>query len=134
MQNVHQLLDRPIYRYIVVGVSVYALELVVIVALTRLKFSAVFAVSVSFWVGLITSFLLQKLLTFSDRRTHHKIVITQLLAFGALVLFNFGFTVLVTKLLSPQIPPTVARTIALAITTIWNFYLYKTKIFNKPIT
>ncbi len=134
MQNIRQLLERPIYRYIIVGVSVYALELIIIMTLTKLNFSPIVAVSISFWFGLITSFVLQKLLTFGDRRTHHKVVITQLIAFGVLVLFNFGFTVLVTKIFTPEIPPTVARTIALGITTLWNFYLYKTKIFNKPIT
>ena len=124
------LLARPGYRYIVIGGSVYLLELVVIVAAQKLGSSAVVAVSLSFWVGLSVSFLLQKLVTFSDKRMSRKILLPQLFAFCVLVLFNFGFTVLVTKLLAPPVPAVITRTIALGTTTIWNFYLYKTRIFK----
>ena len=117
-------------RYLVVGVSVYLLELLVIVIAQQLGASSVVAVGVSFWIGLVVSFGLQKFFTFKDKRTHHRILIPQFLAGVALVLFNFGFTLLVTKLLSDVVPAVVARTIALGITTIWNFYLYKTRIFR----
>lgn len=127
-------LNKPVYRYLLIGVSVYLIELLVIFLATRNGMSSVAAVALSFWIGLILSFLLQKVVTFRDHRTHHKIIFNQLLAFGLLVLFNFGFTILVTDLFSPSIPPAVSRTIAIAITTIWNFYLYKTKIFSKPLT
>lgn len=126
-----ELLERPGYRYLLVGGSVYVLELVVIVVAQALGASAVVAVGLSFWIGLVISFLLQKLLTFGDKRTHHKVLIPQLAAFSLLVLFNFGFTLLVTKLLSSVIPAVLTRTLALGITTLWNFYLYKTRIFKK---
>ena len=124
------LLARPGYRYLIIGGSVYLLELVVIVIAQQLGTSAVVAVGLSFWIGLSVSFLLQKLVTFSDKRMHHKILLPQLIAFSLLVLFNFSFTVLATKLLSPTLPAVVVRTLALGTTTIWNFYLYKTRIFK----
>jgi putative flippase GtrA len=96
----------------------------------KLGASAVIAVGTSFWSGLIVSFLLTKLVTFGDKRMHHKVLLPQVAAFTLLVLFNFGFTLLVTKLLSSFVPAVVTRTIALGITTIWNFYLYKTRIFK----
>lgn len=117
-------------RYLAVGVSVYALELLVIVIVQQLGGSAILAVGVSFWVGLLVSFGLQKFFTFQDKRTHHRILIPQFMAAVALVLFNFGFTLLVTKLLNDVVPAVIARTVALGITTIWNFYLYKTRIFS----
>ncbi|HEX7633419.1 MAG TPA: GtrA family protein [Candidatus Saccharimonadales bacterium] len=117
-------------RYLVVGVSVYALELIVIVIAQQLGASSVVAVGVAFWVGLVISFTLQKFVTFGDKRTHHKVVIPQLLATTALVLFNFGFTLVVTKLLADVVPAVISRTLALGVTTIWNFYLYKTRIFK----
>jgi putative flippase GtrA len=126
------LLQQPGYRYLVVGVSVYIFELLVIVAAQRLGAGAVLAVGLSFWLGLLVSFGLQKAVTFSDRRTHHRVLLPQIAAFSLLVLFNFGFTLLVTKLLSPPVPAVITRTIALGITTFWNFYLYKTRIFLKP--
>jgi putative flippase GtrA len=123
-------LSKSFKRYIINGVSVYIFELVVIVVAQKLGASAVVAVGISFWSGLSVSFLLTKLVTFSDKRMHHKVLVPQAIAFSLLVLFNFGFTLLVTKLLSSFVPAVVTRTIALGITTIWNFYLYKTRIFK----
>lgn len=123
-------MQRPGYRYLVVGGSVYLFELVVIVVAQKAGANPIIAVGLSFWLGLIVSFALQKLFTFSDRRLHHRILLPQFLAVSALVLFNFGFTLLVTKLLANLLPAVITRTIALGITTFWNFYLYKTHIFK----
>jgi putative flippase GtrA len=130
MNRLKNLLRRPGYRYIIIGGSVYLLELVVIVVAQHYGASAILAVGLSFWIGLFISFGLQKVITFGDRRTHHKILITQFAAYCLLVIFNFGFTIAVTKLLSGWVPAVATRTIALGITTIWNFYLYRTRIFN----
>lgn len=130
MAKLNALLKRPGYRYLLIGGSVYALELVVIVMAQTLGASAIVAVGSSFWIGLVISFLLQKIVTFSDKRAHHKILISQIIAFSLLVIFNFGFTILITKLLTPAAPAVITRTIALLITTTWNFYLYKTHIFK----
>lgn len=134
-QKLIDLLKRPGIRYLIVGGSVYLFELVVIYVAQHNGASAVVAVGLSFWLGLIVSFVLQKVVTFSDKRTHHKILIPQIVAVTLLVLFNFGFTILVTKLLAHALPAVVTRTIALGVTTIWNFYLYKTRIFktDEPI-
>jgi putative flippase GtrA len=125
-----KLLSKPLHRYIIIGGSVYVLELLTIFIAQYFGASALFAVGLSFWLGLVVSFGLQKLVTFQDSRMHHKILIPQIVAFSLLVLFNFGFTLLVTKLLSPPLPAVLTRTIALGVTTIWNFYLYKTRIFK----
>ena len=124
------LLKKPGYRYLLVGGSVYAFELAVIVVAQQLGAGPVMAVAISFTLGTLVSFGLQKLVTFSDKRMHHKIIIPQLVATILLVVFNFGFTVILTKLLSSSLPTVICRTIALGITTIWNFYLYKTHIFT----
>lgn len=117
-------------HYLIVGVSVYLLELVVIVVAQLLGAKPVVAVGISFWTGLVVSFLLQKFVTFGDKRVHHKVLLPQILAFSLLVLWNFLFTIGVTALLAGIIAPTITRTLALAVTTIWNFYLYKTRIFR----
>lgn len=113
-----------------IGGSVYLLELLVIVVAQKLGQSAVVAVGLSFWIGLCVSFILQKLVTFGDKRMHHRVLLPQVLAFSLLVVFNFSFTIAVTKLLQHVLPAVVTRTLALGITAIWNFYLYKTKIFK----
>lgn len=119
-------------RYLAVGVTVYILELAVIVIAKWLGSTDILAVAASFWIGLVVSFTLQKFVTFGDKRTHHRILLSQLAATVALVLCNFGFTLLVTRLLSGVVPATISRTLALGTTTIWNFYLYKTRIFHNP--
>lgn len=126
-------LKGPTGRYLVVGVSVYVFELVVIYLAQAAGTSSLVAVGLSFWLGLIASFVLQKFFTFSDKRVHHTILLPQIVAVSLLVLFNFGFTLLMTHLLEPIVPAAISRTIALGVTTIWNFYLYKTKIFKTAI-
>lgn len=118
-------------RYLVVGVGVYAFELGIILIAQSMGASAVAAVGLSFWLGLFLSFGLQKFFTFEDRRTNSKIVLSQFLAFCLLVIFNFTFTILLTKLIGNHLPAAASRTIALAITTLWNFYLYRTRIFSQ---
>lgn len=125
----HKIFASSRNRYLIIGVSVYLIELLVIVVAQHAGTSAVTAVALSFWIGLIISFGLQKVIGFQDKRTHHKVLLPQLAAFALLVLFNFGFTILVTKLLAGIVPAVLTRTIALGITTIWNYYLYKTRIF-----
>lgn len=120
-------------RYVVVGGSTYVLELVTIVIAQHFGMTAVQAVALSFWVGLVVAFTLQKLITFGDKRTQHKILLPQMATFSALVAFNFCFTVAVTKLLEHTLPVVVIRTLAIGITTLWNYYLYKTRIFRLPI-
>ena len=130
MEKVKALLQRPGYRYLLIGGSVYVFELLVIVVAQQLGASAVWAVAISFCLGTLVSFFLQKLVTFGDKRMHHRILIPQMIATAVLILWNLGFSVLLTKLLQHQLPAVVTRTLALAITTIWNFYLYKTRIFK----
>jgi putative flippase GtrA len=129
--KIRKLLQRPIVRYLLVGGSVYIFELAVIVVFQHNGANAVTAVAWSFILGTLVSFALQKIVTFGDKRMHHKILLPQLLATCALVLFNFGFTITVTYLLASIVPAVVSRTVALLTTTIWNFYLYRTRIFKK---
>jgi putative flippase GtrA len=130
VNKLKELLRRPGYRYLAIGGSVYLFELFVIVVAQRFGASAPWAVAISFCLGTLVSFFLQKLVTFGDRRMHHRILIPQVVATAILIVWNLGFSVLLTKLLEDTLPAVVARTIALGITTIWNFYIYKTRIFK----
>jgi len=126
-------LSKAFKRYIVIGGSVYVFELIVIEVALWLGQSSVVAIGLSFWLGLVVSFLLQKFVTFQNKELHRRILLPQVLAFSLLVLFNFGFTILLAKLLSHKLPAVVTRTVALGITTIWNFYLYRTRIFANKL-
>ena len=117
-------------RYVIIGLSVYLFELLVIVLAQKMGASSVVAIGISFWSGLFVSFLLQKFVTFGDKRMHRRVLSVQVSAFSLLVLFNFGFTLLMAKLLNSLMPAVIIRTLALGVTTIWNFYLYRTRIFK----
>lgn len=117
-------------RYVIIGLSVYLFELLVIVLAQKMGASSVVAIGISFWSGLFVSFVLQKFVTFGDNRMHRRVLSVQVSAFSLLVLFNFGFTLLMAKLLSSLMPAVIIRTLALGVTTIWNFYLYRTRIFK----
>lgn len=123
-------LSKTTRRYLLVGVSVYIFEMLVIQVAQFLGVNAVVAVGISFWLGLLVSFGLQKIVSFGDNRMHYRILLPQVVAFTLLVLCNFGFTLLVTYVLSPPLTAFLSRTVALGITTIWNFYIYKTRIFK----
>lgn len=134
--RLRKLLQKSFHRYLLVGGSVYVFEILIILMSQGLGASPVVAVAISFCLGTIVSFWLQKLVTFSDKRMHHKVLTAQFVATGLLVAFNFLFTLLVVKLLAAYLPAVLSRTIALAITTSWNFFLYKTRIFksdNVPV-
>ena len=133
MEKVRTLLQKHGYRYLLVGGSVYVFELAVILIAQWMGASVVWSVALSYTLGTLVSFILQKLVTFGDKRMHHKIVLTQLLATVLLVAFNFGFTLVVAELLKNVWPAVFSRTLALTITTLWNFYLYKTRIFKQPL-
>lgn len=124
------LLKRPGMRYLIVGGTVYVFEVAVILVAQALGAGPVAAVAWSYILGTSLSFLLQKFVTFGDKRTHHRIVIPQLIATILLVVFNFGFTLFVTAIFAGILPAVVSRTLALGICTVWNFYLYKTRIFK----
>ena len=129
-ERLSQLAGRPWARSVVVGGSVYLFEIAVIVAAQQAGASAVWAVTISYVLGTLLAFGLQKFVTFGDMRRQRRIVAGQLLATGALVAWNLGFTVLLTRLLQDSLPAVIIRTLAILITTSWNFYLYRTSIFK----
>jgi len=131
MNKIKQLLQRPGFRYLIIGGSVYVFELVIIVVAQALGASAPWAVAIAFCLGTTVSFLLQKLITFGDKRMHHKVLIPQIIATAVLIAWNLTFSVFVTYALENILPAVVIRTLALGITTIWNFYIYKTRIFKQ---
>lgn len=125
-----QLKNRPIVRYVVVGGISYLLELASIYIFVMIGISAVGAIAISFWIGLIVSFLLQKLVAFSDKRRSPRAIASQSLAYGILVLANYVFTIGVVYIGTALVGVYIARTIALVITTAWNYIIYSKIIFR----
>lgn len=122
---------RPL-RYIFIGGISYVIELSFLLFLANvLSFSPELAVAFSFWVGLIISFTLQKYIAFSNTTKGRGAFSKQAVPYGALVLFNYVFTIISVSLLVNFLQLEIARTIALIVTTFWNYFVYK-KIFKTP--
>jgi putative flippase GtrA/LmbE family N-acetylglucosaminyl deacetylase len=117
--------DPRLMRYLFVGGTTYVAEMAVLYILEyQFRVSPFFAVSISFWFGLTIGFILQKFAAFGDARNHRKIILKQVILYMGLVGWNYLFTIFMTGLLAPRLSTFVARTIAIAIITSWNYLFY----------
>lgn len=131
IEKIKKLFENSVVRYIFAGGTSYAIELSTILLLKIVfKFSSIEAVAISFWIGLITSFLLQKLFAFNNNDKTVKKISWQTVSYLLLVLFNYGFTLGFIYAFG-LIDVIITRTIALIITTFWNYFIYQRIIFKK---
>jgi putative flippase GtrA len=129
--NLKKLLkEKTIIRYIVIGGTSYVIELTVLLILAKLlHLNPVLSVGISFWVGLIMSFFLQKFFAFNNKTLKAKHLLWQSVMYGALVLVNYLFTLWFVGLFNSVMGLIGSRTIALIITTFWNYFVYKYVLF-----
>ena len=128
---IYELIKKPIVRYVLAGASSYAIELTCLLLLHKyLKISVEFATAIAFWIGLATSFILQKLFAFKNYQKTKKAISQQLGKYSILVGFNYLFTLILVGVL-PSKSIIYSRTLALIITTGWNYALYNKFIFRK---
>lgn len=124
--------EKSIIRYIFIGGSSFLIELGVIFFATHLfDTSPLIAVAISFWIGLVVSFVLQKVITFQNKEKKPEKLAYQMTAYGILIVINYTFTLFVVATLENSIGAYEARTLALAITTVWNYLIYQKIIFKK---
>ena len=119
-------LNPKLIRYIIVGGCAYLIEMATLFGLKDgAKFSSIKSVAISYWVGLIVAFFLQKIVTFKnhDRRVH--VLAKQILMYACLVLFNYAVTLIAVHLLTPKLSVFLIRTIVIALGTIWNYFFYR---------
>jgi putative flippase GtrA len=127
---IRTLAQHQIIRYLFVGGFSYVIEIAVLYSANHiLQLSAAVSVTISFWVGFIVAYILQKIVAFQNKEKSRKAVTKQLIGYGLLVLWNYGFTLIVVELFHTSVSVIVLRTIVIAITTIWNYVLYK-KLFK----
>jgi putative flippase GtrA len=123
---IRKLAKHQIIRYLFVGGFSFAIEIAILYILNQvLHLSPTISVAISFWVGFIVAYILQKLVTFQNKEKTRRAVAKQLLGYSLLVLWNYVFTIVVVKLFQDALSVVLLRTIVIAITTIWNYALYK---------
>jgi putative flippase GtrA len=122
---------NKLFRYIIIGGVSYIAEVATLWVLVYiLHIDSVVAVAISFWVGLIISFFLQKFFAFRNTSKSIKHFAGQSIAYGVLVGVNYLFTIGFVYATQSFFGLILARTIALAITTGWNFIIYNKIIFK----
>ncbi len=118
-----------VIRYVAIGIGAYAIELSFLLFLHDvIGYSSALSVAIAFWVGFVASFLLQKLFTFRDFKRTLQVISKQAGAYSLLVGFNYIFTLIVVSLF-PSHLVVLSRTLALMVTTVWNYVIYK-RIFT----
>lgn len=124
--------SNTLVRYIFIGGMSFLIEIAAIFLLVHaIHLPSVAAVAISFWVGLIVSFVLQKYLAFQDKRISPKHLLKQSISYGILIIINYLFTLLFVSYFEDMINLFLARTIALVITTGWNYVIYSKIIFKR---
>lgn len=126
----NQIANNTLIRYILTGGTSFLIELGCLLILMELGLGALVAVGISFWIGLATAFILQKIFAFKDTERRYKHIAWQMGVYSALVLINYLFTLVFVALTEPLLGIIISRTIALVITTCWNYVLYRYVIFN----
>ncbi len=130
MNKLQKILQRPIARYIFVGGLSYIVDIMVLIGLYEgIHTSRALAASASFWTGLVISFVLQKFVAFQDFQQEIKALSRQVVGYGMLVAFNYLLTVFIVSIF-PGKDIILSRTLAVALTTLWNFVIYRRLIFR----
>jgi len=104
--------------------SLYLLKVV-------LGLSDLAAVAISFWIGFVVAFVLQKWVTFKNHDKQPKVIGKQLIMYGALAAWNYVFTLGLVALFSHAMSVFLIRTVAIAIITLWNYVIYRKLIFKE---
>lgn len=128
---IKRLLSKKTTRYILIGGVSYVIEVGILATCVYLGAQTWLAVTIAFWVGFVVSLFLQKIIVFQDRDKRPRTLFVQTLLYGTLVAFNYVFTLVFISSLEAQLGVIVARTIALILTTGWNFIIYNKMIFRE---
>lgn len=115
--------------YLVIGGLSYVIDAGLLYVLSaRLGVALWAAASVGFWTSVVANFGLNHLVF---RSVTGGPVHLHVLRYGALLLFNFVFTLLLLEAgAALGAPVLVTKTVAVGVTTCWNFVLYRTWVFR----
>lgn len=124
--------DSSFFRYFVVGMAAYFIDIGTLVGCySGLHTSRVAAVAISFWAGTLAGFAMQKFIAFRDYQKELKALSKQGIFYAVLLTFNYLLTIFIVNLF-PGRYIVYSRTLAVAITTIWNYVIYKKLVFRSP--
>jgi putative flippase GtrA len=124
-------IPRQFITYLVVGGSAYLIEMASLYLFkTVFHLSDLASVAISFWVGFVAAFILQKVITFKNRDKTAKGISKQVVIYGILAAWNYLFSLILVEIFSGTTSVFWVRTIAIGIITLWNYAIYRTFIFK----
>jgi putative flippase GtrA len=122
-------LARPFVRFLVVGSGAFMVEYGTFYAMYSSRSPLIVANSVSFGLGLLTSFILNRLWTFSHKE-YAKKPAHQLTYYVILALINLLLTNLFVELFSFYgVTPKLGKIFAMLLTSSWNYFIFQRLIF-----
>jgi putative flippase GtrA len=127
---VKRLLQNPIVRYLLAGGSAFALEYASFFAMYSIAgWKLLVANSISFGIGLLTSFTINRLWTFKSD-THRSTAKRQLIMYGTLALINLVLLNVAVELLHRAgIDPRIGKLVVMCAIPVWNYIIFKRYIF-----
>lgn len=129
--SIHKnLIHNSLFRYVFVGGMAYIIDIgVLIICYEVLHTPRGVAVGLSFWAGLLFSFGMQKFVAFQDFQREVKAISRQAFWYAGLVAFNYFLTIAIVSYF-PGKDIILSRTLAVAITTLWNYLIFRNIIFK----
>jgi len=127
-----QIIDKPLTRYLVVGgaaaISEYGSFLLLFMVFNVWLW---LANAVSYALGLLTSFWLNRLWVFRHKqKVYQKKLNHQFVLYVTMASVNLFLTLLIVAYLKHLgVKPVVGKLLAMAITSIWNFIIFRSFIF-----
>lgn len=117
---------QHVWRYIVVGLTTVAIDVGLLYLLVQVGVPVYVAATIAFGTALLTNFTLSRVWTFGvRRRTPYQTAL-----YGLLILGNYLFSLLLIGVFLHFNASYIAgKVTAVAITTIWNFLIYRYVIF-----
>jgi len=123
---VQNLRSNKLARYVIVGGVAYLIEMGALFVLrSTMQLDSILAVAISFWVGFVAAFLLQKYVAFQHKDARPKVLARQLAFYSLLVAWNYIFTLAVAHYFANVASIFVLRTVVILIVTTWNFAVYR---------
>lgn len=117
-------------RYLLVGGTTFILDFGILYLLHGiLKLNLAGSTSVAYWISISYNFALNRYWTFDSREKES--LKRHLTTYFALLVFNYLFTVTLVSVAGARINYVAAKALAVAISMIWTYYVYKNYIFVK---
>lgn len=117
---------QHVWRYVVVGLTTVGIDVGLLYLLVQFGVPVYLAATIAFATALLANFTLSRVWTFEVRRR----TAYQTAWYGLLIFGNYLFSLLLIAVFQHYNASYIAgKVTAVAITTIWNFLMYKYVIF-----